>query len=177
MLLTYINSTLKHIIKMSIYYTHAITIHFFVSTIIIVEPSSMITTSKLYFLHTTITLLYYAIFSQGHMTPPSRSRSPPLAGGGPSMYARPAMHLYIMHALYFEIYTSPLEGIHLISIAGYEAFVCVCLFVYKTCATLHMATVGRPLSPVCVFILRESFFHTKFYYKKYIPEHERKNFF
>ena len=26
----------------------------------------------------------------------------------------PAMHLYITHALYFEIYTSPLEGIQLI---------------------------------------------------------------
>ena len=46
---------------------------------------------------------------------------------------RPTMHLYIMHTLYFEIYTPPLEDIQLMSIAGYEAFVCVCFFVYKTC--------------------------------------------
>ena len=43
----------------------------------------------------------------------------------------PAVHLYITHALYFEIYTPPLEGIQLMStIAGYEAFICVCFFVY-----------------------------------------------
>ena len=74
-------------------------------------------------------------FHKDTLTPPSSSRSPPFEGGGP------AINLYIMHALYFEIYT-PLEGIQLMSIAGYEAFVCVCFFVYKTlCATLHMAAV------------------------------------
>ena len=58
----------------------------------------------------------------------------------------PAMQLYITHALYFEIYTSPLEGIWLMSIAAarYEAFVCVCFLVYKTLrASLHTAYVGR----------------------------------
>ena len=56
---------------------------------------------------------------------------------------RPAMHLYITHALYFEIYTTLLEDIQLMSIAGYEAYVCVCLLVYKTlCAALHTAAVG-----------------------------------
>ena len=72
----------------------------------------------------------------------------------------PAMYLYITHALYFDIYTTPLEGIQLMSIAGYEAYVFVC-FMYKTlCATLHMAAVGRPYSPVCVFILQEKLFNT-----------------
>ena len=41
--------------------------------------------------------------------------------------ARPAMHLYITYALYFEIYTTLLEVIQLMSIAGSEAYVCVCL--------------------------------------------------
>ena len=61
----------------------------------------------------------------------------------------------------------PLEGIQLMSIAGYEAFVCVCFFVYKTlCAALHMASVGCPYVPVCVLILREIFLHTKKYRNK-----------
>ena len=69
------------------------------------------------------------------------------------VYIRPAMHLYITHTFYFEIYTSPIEGIQLMSIAGYEAFVFVCFFASKTlCAALHMAAVGRPYSPVCLFI-------------------------
>ena len=73
---------------------------------------------------------------------------------------QPAMHLYITRALYFEIYIPSLEGIHLMSIIGYEAFVCVCFFAYKTlCATLHMASVGCLKSPVCVFILVEKSFH------------------
>ena len=57
---------------------------------------------------------------------------------------QPAMHLYITHSLYFEIYTEPLEGIQLMSIAGSEAFVSVS-FMYKSlCAALHMAAVGCP---------------------------------
>ena len=48
------------------------------------------------------------------------------------MCGQPAMHLYITHAIYFEIYTQPLEeGIQLMSIARYEAFICVCFFLYK----------------------------------------------
>ena len=39
------------------------------------------------------------------------------------------MHLCITHALYFEIYTTLIQ---LMSIAGYEAYVCVCFFMYKT---------------------------------------------
>ena len=42
---------------------------------------------------------------------------------------RPAMHLYVTHALYFEIYTTLLEVIQLMSIAGYETYVCVCFSV------------------------------------------------
>ena len=94
-------------------------------------------------------------FHKDTLTPPSSSRSPPLVGGGPSMF-RPAMPLYITHDLYFEIYSPSLEGIQLMSIVGYEAFVCVCFFMYKILyAALHMAAMGCPLSPVCVFILHE----------------------
>ena len=49
--------------------------------------------------------------------------------------------------------------IQLMFIAGYEAFVCVCFFLYKTlCAAFHTASVGRPYQAVCVFILRENVF-------------------
>ena len=66
-------------------------------------------------------------------------------GPGPTTFAARDASLYT-HALYFEIYTPPLEGIELMSIAGYEAFVCVCFFAYKTlCASLLWPTsVGRP---------------------------------
>ena len=57
-------------------------------------------------------------FHKDTLTPPSSSRSP--------------MHLYITHALYFEIYTKLLEVIQLMFIAGYEAYVCACFFLYKT---------------------------------------------
>ena len=57
----------------------------------------------------------------------------------------PAMHLYITHALYFEIFTMLLERVQLMSMAGYEAYVCLCFFVYKTlCAALQTPSVGRP---------------------------------
>ena len=84
-------------------------------------------------------------FHKDTLTPPSSSRSLPLEGGGPSTHAARDASLYITQALYFEIYTQPLEGIQLLSIAGYEAFICVCFFVYKTlCTALHMANMGRP---------------------------------
>ena len=70
-------------------------------------------------------------FHKETLTPPSTSRSPSFEGGGPTRM-RHAMQLYITHSLYFEIYTSPLEGIQLMSIAVYETFVCVCFFAYKT---------------------------------------------
>ena len=74
---------------------------------------------------------------------------------------RPAMHLYIMHALYFEIYTPPLEGIQLISIAGYEAFVCVCFFMYKTlCAALRSyGCLGTPVPYVCLYCAKNYLIH------------------
>ena len=71
------------------------------------------------------------------------------------MYGRPAMHLYITQSLYFAMYTKPLEGIQLMSIAGYEAFVCVC-FVYKTlCAAfiLLLWDARSRLLRICVSYL------------------------
>ena len=82
-------------------------------------------------------------FHKDTLTPPSSLRSLPLEGGCP-VSMRPTMHLYITHALYFEIYTTLLEVIQLMSIAGYEAYVCVCFFLYKIlCAAHHTASVGR----------------------------------
>ena len=70
---------------------------------------------------------------------------------------RPAMHLYIMHILYFEIYTTLLEVIQLMSIAGYEAYVCVCSFAYKTlCADfiwLPWDACSRPY--VCLYCAKK----------------------
>ena len=57
------------------------------------------------------------------------------------MYAAREASLYNARPLLRE----PLEGIQLMSIAGYEAFVCVCFIAYKTlCAALHTASVGCP---------------------------------
>ena len=91
-------------------------------------------------------------FHKDTLTPPSSSRSPPLEGGGPSTYAAHDASLYNA-ALYFEIYTTLLEVIQLMSIAGYEVYVCVCFFVYKTlCAAfiwLLWDAHGRPY--VCLY--------------------------
>ena len=93
-------------------------------------------------------------FHKDTLTPPYSSRYPPHAGGGPSTYAAHDASL-IMHAIYFEIYAPPLEGIQLKSIAGYEAFVCVCFYAYKT-----------PFiwTPVCVYTARKN--HSKKYLNK-----------
>ena len=120
--------------------------------------------------------MYHATFSQGHMTPPFSSRSPPLEGGGPSTL-RTAMHLYIMHDLYFEIYIMLLEVIQLMSIAGYEAYVCVCFFVYKTLCAAFIWLLWDARSCSYVFILRENCFYTfNFITTNYWNKNE-KNFF
>ena len=80
-------------------------------------------------------------------------------------------YLYCVYALVggaisirdpYKIYTTLIQ---LMSIAGYEAYVCVCFFMYKTvCAALIiMAAVGRPY--VCL----------KCNYKKVLKQ-ERKTF-
>ena len=95
-------------------------------------------------------------FHKDTLTPPSSSRSPLLEGGGPSTYAA-TINLYIMHVLYFEIYTTLLEVIQLMSIAGYEAYVCVCFFVYKTlCAAFIWLPCDACTAVACMcVILRE----------------------
>ena len=76
------------------------------------------------------------------------------------------MHLYITHALYFEIYTTLLEVIQLMSITGYEAYVCVC-FVYKTLCSafiwLLWDTRSRPY--VCLYCAKKLLI-TKMYWNK-----------
>ena len=43
---------------------------------------------------------------------------------------RPAMHLYITHALYFEIYTLPLEGIQLADVHRRICSVGLCVLLH-----------------------------------------------
>ena len=120
-------------------------------------------------------------FHKDTLTPPSSSRSPPLEGGGPSTYAARDASLYTTHALYFEIYTTLLEVIQLMSIAGYEAYVCMCFFVYKTvCAAfiwLPWDTRSRPY--VCLYRAKKNLIHIKCNYKNVITKSTgtRTNFF
>ena len=95
-------------------------------------------------------------FHKDTLTPPSSSRSPSLEGGGP-VRMRPVMHLYITHALYFEIYTTLLEVIQLMSIAGYEAYVCMCFFTYKTLCAAFIWLPWDARSRPYVFILHKKF--------------------
>ena len=69
---------------------------------------------------------------------------------------RPATHLYITHPLYLEIYTTLIQ---LMSIAGYEAYVCVCFFMYKTvCAAFIWLPWNVRSSPyVCLYCVKKLF--------------------
>ena len=91
-------------------------------------------------------------FHKDTLTPPSSSRSPPSGEAGPARMW-PSMHIYITHALYFEIYTTLLEVIQLMSIAGYETYVCMCFFVYKTlCAAfIWLPWDARSCPYVCLY--------------------------
>ena len=94
-------------------------------------------------------------FHKDTLTPPSSLRSPPLEGGGISTYAACDVSLY-KYALYFEIYTPPLEGIliQLMSIAGYEAFVCVCFSCIKHYVQPSYGCCGMPVvARMCVYTL------------------------
>ena len=115
-------------------------------------------------------------FHKDTLTPPSSSRSPPMKEAGLA-HVRPVMHLYITHALYFEIYTTPLEGIQLMSIAGYEAYVCVCFFVYKTlCAAfIWLPWDARSCPYVCLYCAQNYLIHNLIT-KKYRNKNE-KHFF
>ena len=67
------------------------------------------------------------------------------------------MHLYITHALYLEIYTMLLEVIQLLPIAGYEAYVCVRFFMYKTkCAAfIWLPWDARSCLYVCLYCAKK----------------------
>ena len=115
-------------------------------------------------------------FHKDTLTSPSSSKSPPLEGGGPSTYAARDASLidYITHALKFEIYTTLLEIIQLMFIAGYEAYVCVCFFMYKTvCATfIWLPWDARS----CPYTARKNYLIHNLITKKYWNKNE-KHFF
>ena len=72
------------------------------------------------------------------------------------------MHLYITHALYVEIYTTLIQ---LMSIAGYEAYVCVCFFVYKILcsAFIRLPWEDRSCPYVCLYRVK------KLFNQRYLP--------
>ena len=78
---------------------------------------------------------------------------------------RPAMQFYITHALYFKIYTPFREGIQLMSIAGYDAFVCVRFFAYK----YSYGFCGTPVvARMCVYTAPKNYYIN--YKKKELEE-------
>ena len=97
------------------------------------------------------------------MTQTSSLRSPPLEGGGPINYSTCAASYTSLYnaTLYFKIYTTARHAGQLMSIAGYEAFVCVCFFAYKKlCTALHMAAVRMKLvfARMCVYTAGKQYY-------------------
>ena len=94
-------------------------------------------------------------YSMRHaLTPSSSSRSPPLEGGGPSTFAAGPRCISIqrMPSTSGSIYTTLLEVIQLMSIAGYEAYVCVCFFMYKHYVQPTYGCRGMPVvARMCVY--------------------------
>ena len=108
-------------------------------------------------------------FHKDTLTPPSSSRSPTLEGGrhGPSTYAARNASLYNARSLLRDLHLA-LESIQLMSITGYETFVCVCFFVmcspsYGFCGTPVVACM-------CVYTKRKNCYIN---YKKYCHKNEK----
>ena len=114
-------------------------------------------------------------FHKDTLTTPSSSRSPPLEEAGP-VRMRPAMHLYITHALYFEIYTTLLEVIQLMSIAGYEAFVCVCFLKHYVQPYILLPWDAHSRPYVYLYCLKKSFNTLNLITKKVLEQERRKHF-
>ena len=83
----------------------------------------------------------------------------PLNEAGPSRMEPACISIINYNALTpFRVYSPPLEGIQLMSIAEYEAYVCVCFFAYKTCAALHMTAMdARSRQYVCFYCVKKLF--------------------
>ena len=98
-------------------------------------------------------------FPKDTLTPPSNSRSQPLEGGGPTTYAARDASLYNAHPLLRDLHHA-LEGIQLMSIAGYEAFVCACFFVYKTlyAAFIWLMCDTRSRPYVCLYCTKKKIY-------------------
>ena len=110
-------------------------------------------------------------FHKDTLTTPSSSRSPPLEEAGP-VCMRPTMHLYITHALYFEIYTTLLEIIQLMSIAGYEAFVCVCFLKHYVQPYILLPWDARSRPYVYLYCFKKKFNTLNLITKKYWNKNE-----
>ena len=101
-------------------------------------------------------------FHKDTLTPPSSSKSLPLEGGrhGPSMYASCNASLYNARPLLRDLHPA-LEGIQLMSITGYETFVCVLLRYVQPFIWLPWDARSRPM---CVYTSRTNYYIN---YKKY----------
>ena len=110
-------------------------------------------------------------FHKDTLTPLSSSRSPPLEGGGPSTYAARDASLYNARPLLRDLHH--FEVIQLMYIAGYEAYVCVCFFMYKTlCAAfIWLPWDARSCMYVCLCCVKKILYIT-FNYQK-VLEQER----
>ena len=100
-------------------------------------------------------------FYKDSLTPPSTSRSPPLEGGGPSTYAARNASLCNVPSS-SRCYTLPLEGIQVMSITGYEAFVCMCFFVM--CSPSYVFCGTPVVAHMCIYTARKNYYIN---YKKY----------
>ena len=89
------------------------------------------------------------------------------------MYEALDSSLYNVRPL-LSVYTSPVEGIQLMTIAGYVAFVCVCFFVYKILCAAFIWLLWDARSLSYVFILRQKIFkYLTFNYKKKWNKNEK----
>ena len=64
------------------------------------------------------------------------------------------------------------------SIAGYEAYVCVCFFIYKTLcsACVWLPWDARSFPYVCLYCAKKIYDYIKFNYKKGLEEELKKQF-
>ena len=108
-------------------------------------------------------------FHKDTLTQPSSSRSSPLEGGGrgPSTYASRDASLYNARPLLRDLHPA-IEGIELMSITGYETFVCVRFFVM--CSPSNGFRGTPVVTRMCVYTAQKYYYIN---YKKYRNKKEK----
>ena len=108
-------------------------------------------------------------FHKDTLTPPSSSRSSPLEGGRrrPSTYAAHNASLCNARSLLRDLHPA-LESIQLMSITGYETFVCVCFFIM--CSPSYGFWGTPVVACMSVYTKRKNCYIN---YKKYCNKNEK----